>query len=251
MACLLISALLLLGPGPGHRLRFRLPSSAERLRPAFLPKRPALPARAPGRAAELETMAALVQYLASLLVSGRPAAQAWKELDVFHRSQAMAEGTGPTEEPVLVLLGVASRAAELGGSPAQAIRRALAERAFRAGTSSAMPECWERIALCVRASELSGCPLAALLTRLALDLEHSADAEGARQAALAGPKASVALLAWLPFLGLGLGLLLGVDPVEIIIVSPAGLASVVAGLILWAVGRLWSRALVTAAEGRS
>ena len=83
--------------------------------------------------------------------------------------------------------------------------------------------------------------------RQAAQLEAEDDAEAARQTALAGPRATVRLLTWLPFLGLGLGLLLGVDPVEILMGNPWGVAALVAGLALTAAGRFWSVRLVRAA----
>ncbi|WP_346927777.1 hypothetical protein [uncultured Arthrobacter sp.] len=88
-----------------------------------------------------------------------------------------------------------------------------------------------------------------MLTRFAAQLEAEDDAEAARQTALAGPRATVQLLTWLPFLGLGLGLLLGVDPVEVLLGNPWGVAALVAGLALTAAGRFWSARLVRAAEG--
>ena len=88
-----------------------------------------------------------------------------------------------------------------------------------------------------------------MLTRFAAQLEAEDDAEAARQTALAGPRATVRLLTWLPFLGLGLGLLLGVDPVEVLLGTPWGVAALAAGLALTAAGRIWSARLVRAAEG--
>jgi tight adherence protein B len=75
------------------------------------------------------------------------------------------------------------------------------------------------------------------------------DAEAARQTALAGPRATVSLLAWLPLMGLGLGVALGVDPVAILVGTPLGLAALAAGLVLTVAGRMWSARLVWAAAG--
>ena len=72
---------------------------------------------------------------------------------------------------------------------------------------------WGELAACFDTAEASGCPLADVLARFAAHLEAEDDAEAARQTALAGPRATVRLLTWLPLSGLGLGLLLGVDPV--------------------------------------
>ncbi len=93
--------------------------------------------------------------------------------------------------------------------------------------------------------------MADLLARFAAQLEAEEDAEAARQTALAGPKATVRLLSWLPLLGLGLGMALGVDPLGILLGNPWGVATFVAGLVLTAAGRMWSSKLVAAAAGGS
>lgn len=201
-------------------------------------------------ASDRESMAVLVQHLGALLNGGRSAAQAWRELLEFHREDSETRREmrpGPDASVDSALLAAAAQAAELGESPAIAIHRQVAAGRFPRESRHVVRQ-WSQLAACVRAGELSGCPLADLLERFALDLEHSADAERSRQTALAGPRASVALLGWLPFFGLGLGLLLGVDPVDIVLRSPVGGLSVMAGLVFWFLGRVWSSRLVRQAE---
>jgi|GEM_PF-544191 len=266
---LTVGILLFLGPRPGAlprlgdlRLKAADPGRGAALDDAGTP-RPLVPVPAllrgsfrgkRGDAEELEAMAGLVRDLGALLSSGRGPAQAWKELLAFHRvhqessfpfpSRGRVAGSGLVD---VELLALAAQASSVGESPAQAIRRYLGNgRTPRVSPASARQ--WNRLASCIHASELSGCPLAGLLMRFALDLEQSADAEGARQTALAGPRASVALLGWLPFLGLGLGMLLGVDPMDIVFQSPLGGLSVGLGLLFWFLGRVWSGRLVRHAE---
>jgi tight adherence protein B len=105
------------------------------------------------------------------------------------------------------------------------------------------------LAACLDVAESSGCPLAELLARFAAQLEAEEDAEAARQTALAGPKATVRLLSWLPLLGLALGMALGVDPLGILLDNPWGIATFATGLLLTAAGRIWSSKLVAAAVG--
>jgi tight adherence protein B len=92
--------------------------------------------------------------------------------------------------------------------------------------------------------------LADVLARFAAQLEAEDDAEAARQSAFAGPRATVRLLSWLPVLGLGLGVVLGVDPLGILLGEPAGFAALVAGVALTAAGRIWSAKLVRSAAGQ-
>lgn len=92
-------------------------------------------------------------------------------------------------------------------------------------------------------------PLADVLTRFAAQLEVESDADAARQTALAGPKATVTLLTWLPLMGLGLGMALGVDPLAMLLGTPLGLAALLGGAALTVAGRLWSARLVATAAG--
>lgn len=144
------------------------------------------------------------------------------------------------------MLGSA-RVAAAGGTPvSDAIRRSLPSAFPRRDRESRI---WADLAACFDVAEASGCPLADVLTRFAAQLEAEDDADAARQTALAGPKATVSLLTWLPLLGLGLGMALGVDPLAILLGTPWGLAALAAGIGLTAAGRLWSARLVAAAAG--
>jgi tight adherence protein B len=109
------------------------------------------------------------------------------------------------------------------------------------------PRIWCEVAACFDIAEASGCPLADVLTRFAAQLEVEDDAEAARQTALAGPKATVSLLTWLPLMGLGLGMALGVDPLAVLLGTPLGVAAVTVGAALTVAGRIWSARLVSAA----
>ncbi|MET3773926.1 hypothetical protein [Arthrobacter nitrophenolicus] len=154
-------------------------------------------------------------------------------------------GAGLSAGSVAVL--ASARAAAAGGTPvSEAIRRTLdATPAVR----NREARIWSELAACLDIAEASGCPLADVLTRFAAQLEVEDDADAARQTALAGPKATVTLLTWLPLMGLGLGVALGVDPVAVLLGTPLGLAALAAGLALTAAGRVWSARLVSAAAG--
>ncbi len=105
------------------------------------------------------------------------------------------------------------------------------------------------LAACLDIAETGGCPLADLLTRFAAQLIAEEDAEAARQTALAGPRATVKLLSWLPVFGLVLGMALGVDPLGILLDNVLGVATFGAGLLLTVAGRVWSSRLVASAAG--
>ncbi|TLM82079.1 type II secretion system F family protein [Pseudarthrobacter sp. NamE5] len=186
----------------------------------------------------------VVQQLAALLKGGRAPARLWDEIWTVYgsptsRSHGLSQGT--------VALLVSARAAAASGTPVSgAIRRALPTSFPRRGRESRI---WSDLTACFDIAEASGCPLADVLARFAAQLEVEDDAEAARQTALAGPKATVSLLTWLPLMGLGLGIALGVDPLAMLLGTPWGLAAFAAGIGLTVAGRVWSARLVAAAAG--
>jgi tight adherence protein B len=195
----------------------------------------------------------VVQQLAALLKGGRAPSRLWDALWLVYAGSGGP--TGPENTPHGQRLGTAStailaaaRGAALRGAPvAEAIRLGVRTSGLPAGSGE--PRIWTELAACFEIAEASGCPLADVLARFAAQLEVEDDAEAARQTALAGPKATVTLLTWLPLLGLGLGICLGVDPLAMLVGTPIGIAALAAGILLTAAGRIWSARLVRAAAG--
>lgn len=105
--------------------------------------------------------------------------------------------------------------------------------------------------LSLRMSESAGAPLATSLERAAEHAEERIDALLGRQSALAAPRATGRILSWLPLLGLGLGVLMGSDPVGVLTSSILGALTGVLGLGLALAGRRWTAALVHRAEVES
>ncbi len=101
-----------------------------------------------------------------------------------------------------------------------------------------------RLHWCLQVSERSGASLAEVLERLADDLEADLVASQAFDAAMAGPKATTKLLTWLPLVGFGAGMLLGIDVLGALATSWAAQLSVLAGLTLWLLNRLWCQYLL-------
>jgi len=113
--------------------------------------------------------------------------------------------------------------------------------------STAQQDSWRDVAACFEVCEASGAPLAAVLQRLAARLEAEQDAAALRATALAGPRATVRLLSWLPFVGLLLGTAMGVDPFAVLLGNPLGWSCLLAGIALTGLGRWWSNRLILAA----
>lgn len=100
-----------------------------------------------------------------------------------------------------------------------------------------------------RLAARTGAPLASVLERVGAALADDEAVEVQRRAALAGPRATVRVLTWLPLVGAVLGWSLGADPVGVLLDGGAGtLLLLAAGLLTW-IGRRWSgRLLRTARE---
>ncbi|MGH3653215.1 type II secretion system F family protein [Glutamicibacter sp.] len=109
----------------------------------------------------------------------------------------------------------------------------------------------QRLHWCLELSERSGASLADVLERLAEDLESALVAQQAFEAAMAGPKATTKLLTWLPLVGFGFGLLLGIDVLGTIGRSWAAQLSVLIGALLWIANRIWCQRLMQATSSQA
>ncbi|MFE7353010.1 type II secretion system F family protein [Streptomyces sp. NPDC057543] len=104
------------------------------------------------------------------------------------------------------------------------------------------------VAACWRVAADGGAGLAAGLDRLEGALRSERRRREELRAQLAGAWSTVAVLALLPVLGLGLGAALGADPLEVLLHTPAGLVCLVAGGLLEAAGLCWAGRIVRAGE---
>lgn len=89
-----------------------------------------------------------------------------------------------------------------------------------------------------------GAPLAGVLEQVAGSVAADEEAAAELHAALAGPRATARVLAWLPALGLVVAAALGAHPVAVMLGGGLGTVSAVLGLGLLLGGRLWTRALL-------
>jgi tight adherence protein B len=132
-------------------------------------------------------------------------------------------------------LAVAAAAVDAGARPADEL-----------GRLAVLPGCagLHAVAAAWAVTESAGGAVADVLDRLGEALETERQARDTLDAALAGPRATMTLLAGLPVLGLVLGESLGAHPVGLLLHHPIGWALLASGLVLDAVGVLWTRALV-------
>ncbi|MFI6154000.1 type II secretion system F family protein [Kitasatospora sp. NPDC051170] len=137
------------------------------------------------------------------------------------------------EEPVARL------AAGRYGGDVPAAFQLLAELPGGSGASA--------IAACWRVASDGGSGLAAALDRVAEALRGERALAEEIAGELAGPRATIAVLAALPGAGLLLGAALGARPLEVLLHTPAGLGCLAAGAVLEGLGVLWTGRIVRAA----
>ncbi|MCT1801745.1 type II secretion system F family protein [Kocuria carniphila] len=199
------------------------------------------------RAAEAAQWVTLIRRLAALLNAGRS-----PSLVFGQASRATSQSpANPTAAWIERLCRDVHAASELG-VPASVTLGRIAQSTpdvsdhelarWARSVSVQLAACWE-------ISERSGASLSKTLNGLADSVESQIDAQAARDSALAGPRATVRVLAWLPVLALGLGMLMGTDPITTLITTPWGRIALIAGAVLTVAGRLWTRQLMRHAEG--
>lgn len=105
----------------------------------------------------------------------------------------------------------------------------------------------ERIAAAVRLSARTGCSLAAVLAAVEDDIRARLRHARELRTAIAGPRASAALLAGLPLLGLAMGAGIGADPWRVLTTTGTGQVLLVLGVALEMVGLAWTARLVRSA----
>jgi tight adherence protein B len=128
------------------------------------------------------------------------------------------------------VLAVASRVQRNGGD----VVAALLGQALRPGCRGLrdLARAWQ-------VGTRTGAPMADLLDQVATALRGDQSVERTVASELAGPRATGRVMAVLPLCGIGLGYLLGGDPIGFLLAGPLGWACLVGGAVLAACGVLW------------
>lgn len=157
------------------------------------------------------------------------------------RWDAEARGLAEGQADCALLFARCEQAARLGLPVSAASRELPLSRAESRERARELAACWQ-------VAERTGAPLAQVLERYARYLENDIDLGQQREAAMSGPRATGRILSWLPLLGLGLGVLMGTDPLGVLFGSLAGALIGVAGVGLALVGSRWTARLTRTAE---
>jgi tight adherence protein B len=138
------------------------------------------------------------------------------------------------------ILAPAAAAARLGDNVAAALRRGAVDRP---GIGADV----ERIAVAWSLAERHGIPLAELLARAHHDIRWRVRFGATVRAQLAGPRTTAHVLTALPLLGLGLGQLVGAEPIAVLRGGVLGQVLLVVGVALVAAGAAWSEHILRSA----
>ncbi|MEY3733837.1 MAG: hypothetical protein RL347_1196 [Actinomycetota bacterium] len=130
-------------------------------------------------------------------------------------------------------------AVRLGGDVAEALRDDA--RTTMQPVLAGAGACWS-----VAAAQGAG--LADALDRLVTQERRAEEVRRQLEAHLAAPRATARMLAILPALGLGLGLLVGGDPIGWLLGTPLGWACLVLGLMLIGLGLAWAARIASRTE---
>jgi tight adherence protein B len=140
-------------------------------------------------------------------------------------------------------------ASEVDGRVAQSLQAVAARARLGADVaaglrstamSSPLPLQWERLALFWRLAQTHGLAIATLMRAAHRDIVEREQFSARVDAGMAGARTTAAVLAGLPVLGVGLGQLIGADPLALLLSNGAGGWLLVVGVTLACCGLLWS-----------
>ncbi len=147
-----------------------------------------------------------------------------------HPSAAAAVAARESSGIAAAAFAVGSARSRLGGSGAAGLLRPDSVIAAELG----------RVADAWQVAERHGLALAELLAAARADLAARMRFRTRTDASLAGARATAAILAVLPVVGIGLGQLMGAHPLQVLFVSPAGRFLLPLGAGLACAGLLWA-----------
>lgn len=149
-----------------------------------------------------------------------------------HPVAAMTAAAQESSGRVADSLSVVAARARLGADVAAGLR---AE-----GHRSSMPWHWERLAVCWQLAQNQGLAVATLMHAAQRDITERERFRGRVEAGLAGARATAAILAGLPLLGVLLGHAIGADPIGFLFAGGGGGWLLVVGAVFVCGGLLWS-----------
>ena len=166
-----------------------------------------------------------------------------EELQAGAHPVAALGGTAADGPLARALLAPAATAATLGDGVPAALAAEAARRPEVAGDLSRIAHSWAL-------ADRHGVPPVELLVAVHADIRWRLTHAGRVRAQLAGPRATAAVLAALPVLGIALGELVGAGPLAVLRAGALGQLLVVVGVGLAAAGTAWTDRILRGAVPR-
>jgi tight adherence protein B len=149
-----------------------------------------------------------------------------------HPAQAFAVAADETAGPVADSCRAVAARARLGADVTAGLR-SVAE-------TSALPAQWARLAVCWQLAAEHGLAMSTLMRAAQRDIVERQRFSGQVMSAMAGARATAAILAGLPVLSVVLGQLIGADPAAFLLAGHVGGWLLLVGVTLVCGGLLWS-----------
>lgn len=149
-----------------------------------------------------------------------------------HPVRAFAIAAGESDGPIGTALRAVAARAGLGANVGAGLHAV-------AGSTS-VPGQWDRLAVCWQLAADHGLAMAALIRAAQRDIVERQRFTARVEAGLAGARATTAILAGLPLLGVLLGELIGAHPVRFLLGGGVGGGLLIAGTVLVCVGLAWA-----------
>ncbi|OBH49115.1 type II secretion system F family protein [Mycobacterium sp. E2479] len=149
-----------------------------------------------------------------------------------HPVRAFCVAADDTTGAVAISLRSVAARARLGADVASGLAAAARH--------SALPTHWERLALCWRLASDNGLGIATLMRAAQRDIAERQRFSARVSSSMAGARATAAILAALPVLGVILGQLIGARPLPFLLGGHAGGWLLLVGSALACVGLLWA-----------
>lgn len=153
-----------------------------------------------------------------------------------HPVAAFGTAAGEVSGPVRQGMGAVAARARLGADVGVGLGDVAA--------GSQLPMHWQQLAVCWRLAHAYGLSIATLMRTAQRDIVERERFSSHVEAAMAGPRATAAVLAGLPVAGIALGQLIGARPLEFLCGPGAGGWLLVTGVLLACVGLLWSDRII-------
>jgi tight adherence protein B len=149
-----------------------------------------------------------------------------------HPVVAFDVAAGEVDGTVATGLRAVAARARLGADVAAGLRSFAA--------SSRLPAHWQRLALFWELAQRHGLGIATLMRAAHRDIVERERFSARVDAGMAGARATAAVLAGLPVLGIGLGQLIGAEPLSFLLSRGVGGWLLVVGVVLACCGLVWS-----------